>query len=286
MLVFYKDPLDVRSRFLRDALESPQVERQTEDMVHCLLVPSYPPNRSFVAQYDVLEAPALIVIHPDGTYHRLKGAHNAEEVATFLASSEPPGRRPEVNPRIPQGNTLDYFNVYERAVEHARRQNRRLFIIHKWWLDPASTELIRRVSKPDVTRYLADAVVCILDWDYVPNRGHLRAYGVTSFPAIVMQERDGRYRALSGVPTVEELIRFIVSSRGEESAAASEEAATSRVADPAAGRSALDERRGECAIRGRGGRDKMGPFLLECIETGATAEFVGEFRSLWFWRNS
>ncbi len=212
MLVFYKDPLDVNSGKLRDAVESPSVRPLANGMVQCLLVPSYPPNRSFVAQYGIRDTPALIVIHPDGTYQRLKGVHSAQEVRAFLESAKGPGLSPEVNPRIPRGTTFDYFNIYERAVEAAQRQGRRLIIIYKWWVNAESTELIRRISRPDVARYFAESVNCILDWDHVPNRSHVKKYGVTKFPAIIIVEPDGRYRSLTGLPAVDRIVRFVVAS--------------------------------------------------------------------------
>jgi len=212
MLVFYKDPLDINSGKLRDAVESAGVQPLANEMVRCLLVPSYPPNRSFVAQYGVRDTPALIVIHPDGTYHRLKGVHSAREVRSFLESARGPGLSPELNPRIPRGATFDYFNIYERAVETAQRQGRPLIIIYKWWVNPESTELIRRISRPEVARYFAESVNCILDWDHVPNRSHVKKYGVTKFPAIIIVEPDGRYRSLTGLPAVDRIVRFVVAS--------------------------------------------------------------------------
>lgn len=216
LLVFYKDPLDVRSSRMRDVLQSPEVRPLTDVMVRCLLVPSYPPNRSFVAQYGVQETPAMVVVHPDGTYHKLDGVRSAREVRAFLESAKPPGMEPDQNPRIPRGQTLEYFNIYERAVEKAQRQNRRLVIIYKWWLNADSTELIRRVSRPDVARYFADSVNCILDWDHIPNRSHVRKYGATSFPAIIIVESDGRYRSLTGLPNVDQIIRFAMSTHSAE----------------------------------------------------------------------
>ena len=55
LVVFYKDPLEVQSSRMRDVLQSPQVAPLIRNMVRCLLVPSYSPNRSFVAQYGVHE---------------------------------------------------------------------------------------------------------------------------------------------------------------------------------------------------------------------------------------
>jgi len=214
LLIFYKDPMDVRSGQMRDALESPTVRDALNGKVRCVLVPSYAPNRSFVAQYGVHDTPALIVVHPDGTYHSLDGIQSPESVASFLSSANAPGQQPDSNPRLPRGPTFEYFNIYERARETARVQNRSLLIIYKWWLDGPSTELIRRISKPEVARYVADAVKCILDWDHPPNRQYVHQYGVGSYPALIMVQPDGRYRALTGLQSVDRIIPFLVATHG------------------------------------------------------------------------
>ncbi len=223
MLVFYKDPLDVRSSRMQDELMSADVWPIANSMVRCMLIPSYRPNRAFVAQFEVQQPPALIVVHSDGTYHALQGDRSPEEIRSFLASAQPPGQVPNLNPRIPQGEAIEYFNVFELANEKARRQNRRLVVIYKWWLHAESTELIRRLSQPDLARYFSDSVNCLLDWDYVPNRAIVARWGVNHYPALILVEPDGRYKSLVGLPSVESIVGFMVShgERPEREAPAS-----------------------------------------------------------------
>lgn len=215
LLVLYKDPLDVDSGRMRDILESPAIAGRYADKVWCMLVPFYAPDRKFIAQYDITEAPAIVVVHPDKTYHALPGVHDAEVVARFLANARSPGRVPKVNYQVPRQTRFEYFNVYERALEKARRQNRTLCVIYKWWLDPKSNELIHRITRPHVVRYFTDNVNCILDWDHVPNRRHVARYGVREYPAIIMVEPDGRFRVLRGLRRDEEIIRFALGRRGD-----------------------------------------------------------------------
>jgi hypothetical protein len=209
VLVFYKDPMGPASSRVLEHLRSPELQPLLEDKVRCTLVPFYAPNRKFTAQYGVFEPPALIVIHPDTTYHALPGLKTPAEIREFITKARPPGERPNLNPGIPTRGGFEYFNTLEPAVEKARRQNRPLFIIYKWWLDPNSTELIRRVSRPDVAEYFSRTVNCILDWDFVPNRAQVAKYGVNDYPAMILIYPDGAVRTLNGLPSVEQVIRFV-----------------------------------------------------------------------------
>ncbi len=208
LLVLFKDPLDAESGTARDALEAAAARTSMDDKVWCMLVPFHTPSRRFVAQYGILEAPAIIVVHPDSTYHALPGVRTEDEVAVFLKEAKAPGAAPNLNPQVPHRVTFPYFNVHERALDAARNQNRRLFIVYKWWVDGRSSKLIHRLSRPHVSSQFGEAVKCILDWDHIPNRRHVAKYGVTTFPAMIIVEPDGRHRVLPGVPTIDDIIRF------------------------------------------------------------------------------
>lgn len=208
VLILYKDPLETRSGAVRDILESPEMAPRIGHKVRLMLVPYYAPNVRFMSQFGITEAPAIAVVHPDNTYHALAGVHTADEVASFLESAKGPGKQPTLDPQIPRQQTIEFFNTFERARDKAARQNRRLFIVYKWWLDAQSTELIRRITTEHVARYFSESVNCILDWDHAPNREHAARYGVREYPAMIIVEPDGSFRMLPGVPSDEAIIRF------------------------------------------------------------------------------
>ena len=214
LAIFYKAPLDVRSSQLEDLLETPPARQWLADKVRCILTSDFPPFRRYVAQFGVLQAPALILIHPDGTYHARNAPADLDELLAFLQQAQPPGRTPELNPQIPRAIDYRWEGIYEQALAAARQQNRELFIVYKWWLSPESTELLNMLqTRPEVARHFNETVNCVLDMDYLPNRTHLQRYGVTEVPAVVLVHRDGTYHAHSGPMTAVEIVRFVTGAK-------------------------------------------------------------------------
>ncbi len=211
ILIVYRDHLDVKSGKVQDMVESPSLASATSKYVRCSLISAFDPNRRYLAQYGVTSPPALVIVHPDGTFHCLRNEFSTSIIKEFLTTSKAPGERPRVDMQVPR--PTDYLvraeGTFEKALDKARRQNRKLMIVYKWWLNPDSTELISRMSRPEVANRCTETVNCVLDWDYVPNRKHVAQYGVTKFPAIIVVNQDGSYQTHQGLGTVNELVRFL-----------------------------------------------------------------------------
>jgi len=211
LLITYRDHLEFSSGDLEDAVKSPAIEPMLKNYVLCSLVSAYAPNRKYVSQFGVASPPAVIVVHPDGTFHATTDQLTTEGIAGFLAGAKPPGRQPDRDISVPRSTDflLRAEGVYERAVEKAKRLNRHLLIVYKWWLDDESTKLIARMSRPEVAVRCANAVHCVLDWDYIPNRKHVARYGVTRYPAIIIARPDGSADVLEGPASVERIVGFL-----------------------------------------------------------------------------
>jgi len=216
IVVLYKDHLDPQSGRMEDVLRDSRVTPLLSGKVKCLLLTDFEPNRRFVAQYGVEEPPALIVIHPDQTSHARSGLMSVEQAVEFLKSATPPGTRPQINPQVPRTYGYNWLGIYEEALGQARRQNRPLLIVYKWWLSSESTELLRRLSRPEVARHFGDMVHCLLDWDYIPNRKIMADLGVNKVPAmVIITQSGGRYRIV-GLVEIKDIIKFAVSARPPE----------------------------------------------------------------------
>lgn len=211
LLVVYKDAFDTKSAAVQDILLSPSIQPLLKNKVLVVLTTEYPPDRRIVAQYGVTRAPAVVLIHPDGTYNALTEVSTPEVLESFLDRSKPPGLTPSTHPQV--SRTLDYAEwegIYENAVARAQRQNRELLIVYKWWLSAESTDLLSTIqNRPDVARHFAPTVNCLLDYDYAPNREHMRRFGVTTYPAIVRVSRGGSYQVLSGPMNPQDITRFM-----------------------------------------------------------------------------
>ncbi len=214
LVVFYKAPFDTQSGQLEDLLETPQASALLRDKVRCMLTTEFAPHRKYAAQYGAMQAPALVIIHDDGTYHSRQGSMNLQELQSFFAQAKAPGSRPQLDPQIPRPIDYRWQGIYEDAVSLARRQNRELLIVYKWWLSPESTELLNLfLVRPEVARHFTETVNCLLDMDYLPNRTHMRRYGATQVPSVVLVHRDGTYHAHTGPMTAEQIVRFVTTSK-------------------------------------------------------------------------
>ncbi|NOX58012.1 MAG: hypothetical protein GXP29_04035 [Planctomycetes bacterium] len=270
ILVFYRDHLDVASARIREVLEQPETMALLEGYVACSLISAYDPNRKFVAQYGVTSPPALIVIHPDGTYHALADVSDAVQIRAFLSNAKPPGQKPNVNRAIPR--PTDYLiraeGTFERARERARRQNRKMMILYKWWLDANSNEMITRMSRPEIAAHCTETINCVLDWDYTPNRKHVAQYGVTKFPAIIVVHQNGSFQKREGLGSVRDIVGFLssamASNRGQQPPVGGSRGAQHRTSGSTQTRvpTPLKWQRGHDAARIRAQRESRGLFIF------------------------
>ena len=100
---------------------------------------------------------------------------------------------------------------YVRAEEQAREQGKDLFIFYKWYLDPDSNRMLsNQLSDPEVKVLFRDTINLLLDKSYpVEYRDYVRKYGVSSYPASVIVNPDGRFSVKHGNIPKKELIAWV-----------------------------------------------------------------------------
>lgn len=210
ILIFYKNHLDPLCGMMDRTLREPAVRSAASGaFVRCVLMTDYDPDRVYVAQYGVTRAPALIVVHPDGTFHAREGLLSADEVATFLEEARPPGRMPIVNPYVPRAAEFRWTSDLKEARASAAGQGKPLLILFKWWLGRDDWRMQRILELPEAYRLVADCVHCRLDYDHLPSRARMAELSVHRTPALIVERPDGSRMTLEGLVPPDDVVRFL-----------------------------------------------------------------------------
>lgn len=208
MLIFFRAVDKDRSDPTFDALQSTPLKQQTARYVLCSLYRSYEPDRRYAAQYGVERAPALIVVHGDGTYHARMGLTTAAEISEFLAAAQPPGAAPVLNPYIPRDVNYVWFSSLESAESTAQKTGQSILIVLDRWWSSDRRKLEKLLERREVYGRFAGMVHCrpgsILGLDGRP----MTRFGVKKLPALVVVHPDGSHQALELPTSYEAIVRF------------------------------------------------------------------------------
>jgi hypothetical protein len=208
LLIFFKDTRPGADDSVEKALNDEPVKGLINGYVRCRLFKSYEPDRRYVAQYGVRRAPALIVVHEDGTYHARSGTMPATEVAAFLSSSRPPGERPTINPNIPRRPHYDWQRSIDEAEKIAMRTNQEILVVFHRSLSSDWLKLKKFFSRREVHARLADMVHCRIGLMNFLASTHETRFGILRLPALVIVHRDGTHGVLELPTCYEAIIRF------------------------------------------------------------------------------
>ncbi len=208
LLIFFKDPRPGADDSLEKALNDEPVKGLISGYVRCRLFRSYEPDRRYVAQYGILRAPALIVVHQDGTYHARSGAIPAREVAAFLSNSKPPGWLPTMNPNIPRRPHYDWHRSIDEAEKIAMGTNQEVLVVFHRSLSSDWLKLKKFFARREVHARIADMVHCRIGLTKILASTHETRFGLLRLPAIVIVRRDGTHSVLELPTSYEAIIRF------------------------------------------------------------------------------
>jgi len=208
-----------------DALRSAPLKQQTAQYVLCSLYRSYEPDRRYVAQYGVDRAPALIVVHRDGTYHARTGLTSAAQISEFLAAAQPPGAAPVLNPFIPRETNYTWHSSLESAETAAQKTGQSILIVFDRWWSRDRRKLEKLLERREVYSRFAGMVHCRPGSILGLDKQSMARFGVANLPALAVVHPDGSHQVLELPTSYEAIVRFADRARPNGGAATSTSAA-------------------------------------------------------------
>ena len=221
MLIFFRAVDQDRPDPTFDALRSAPLKQQTAQYVLCSLYRSYEPDRRYAAQYGVERAPALIVVHRDGTYHALKGATSEVQISEFLAAAQPPGAAPVLNPHIPRDINYVWHSSLESAEAAAQKTGQSILIVFDRWWSRDRRKLEKLLEHREVYSRFAGMVHCRPGSILGLDGQSMARFGVMNLPALVVVHPDGSHQVLELPTSYEAIVRFADRARPTGGAATS-----------------------------------------------------------------
>lgn len=221
LLLFFRPADKSRPDPMFAALQGARLKEQTDPYTRCSLYNSYEPDRRYVAQYGVDRAPALIVVHRDGTYHALTGAASEAQISDFLAAAKPPGATARINPYIPRQTQYAWNTSLESAEAAAQKNGQPLLIVFDQWWSRDRQKLDKLLARREVYSRFAGMVHCRPSSIWSSGGNAMTRFGVMNVPALVILNYDGSHHTLELPTSYESIVRFADRARQSDVAATS-----------------------------------------------------------------
>lgn len=209
MVVRFVSPRTSRPDPLDRVFKNKQVSGRLRDYVCCALYRSYEPDRRYVSQFGVRRAPAVMVVHPDDTYHAKTGKMSADEFLAFLDDAEPPGAPAIINPHIPREAQYDWIDNLDEVFESVRETGRPGLIVYHRGFTGDFRAIREMMSKHEVyTR------VCHMvhghegGWNRWATTRET-PFGEITLPAVVWLQPDGSHEVLEMPDSSRSIARFV-----------------------------------------------------------------------------
>lgn len=208
LLIYYVDDRPGTQDKLRDLLQDDALRSKTEQYTRCKLLRSFEPDRRFVAQYGIDRAPALLVIHKDGTYHAIEGVVTSTNALEFLHNAAAPGVEPLPNPLVPRKAQYTWLENIDVAQQISKLSGSPLLVVYHrpytkdWWRIEA---LLREFP---VFKRLKNATHCRVGVGTPWQEAFISPFGAIRLPAVVLVSPDGAYRVLEKPTSYEAIVHF------------------------------------------------------------------------------
>ena len=197
-----------------------------------LLFQRHEADRRYAAQFGVYRAPAVILVHTDGTYHAKQSGLSPESVSQFLAQSTPPGEAPKWNPYITRRGGYAWYRDWESARAASQQSGRPIFVVLERWMSGDWGSLGKMVERREVQARTAGMIPCRPSTMWSSSGDVAAQLHVTKLPAVAIVPTEGDPSVLEMPNSYEAIVRFIDQSTGRTPAKA-EAPTESRVEPPA-----------------------------------------------------
>lgn len=232
-LILYLGGRPGRASPLQQAFASKSLEAKIDGKVRCILTKSYEPDRRYVAQYGVNRAPAVILVHQDGTYHARTGPMTVEEIEAFLASATTPGAKPTINPHIAKRPNYDWLDSIDTAHARSKETGKPMLVVYYRSLSRDWSSLRKLLRRHEVCSRLDDMCHCRIAVPGFAQKVAVTPFGALRLPALVIVRPDGKHDVLEQPTSYEAVALFAdrTLSAGAQRTAAPERISTFGGAD-------------------------------------------------------
>lgn len=207
LIYFQTGEYKIDQRYRR-AIDHGRGSMISNQFVRCLLVNSYEPDRRYVQQFGVQRAPALILVHADGTYHAEVGLLNDVQIAQFVTKTTPPGHQPNYNSHIPRKPEYVWYDSLEKASAQAKKLNRPLFIVYERTFSDDNTKLKKLLSRREVYHRIDSMIHVRIPLTGLFAKAYISPFGALKLPAMVIAQPGGPYFTLELPTTYEQVVHF------------------------------------------------------------------------------
>lgn len=200
ILIIYDNDKPGSSTDLRKLVDIESIRSSVDGYVRCSLVKSYEPDRRYVAQFGVQRAPALILVHRDGTYHARVGPCAAADIESFLLQATAPGQQPELNPHLPREAEYQWGSSLADAEQASKKSGQPILAVYHKWFSRDWNKLEKMLARPEVYRRVSEMIHCRIEVRGLFADTCITPFGALNLPAIVVARPDGHYEVLE-MPT-------------------------------------------------------------------------------------
>lgn len=208
LLIYFQTGDDKIDQRYRHAIDHGSSSILSSQFVRCQLIDSYEPDRRYVQQFGVQRAPALIMVHADGTYHSEVGLLNEDQIATFITNASPPGDQPNYNTHIPRTPEYVWHDSLEKATLQAQQLNRPLFIVFERTFSDDASKLNTLIARHEVYQRIAPMVHVRISLSSLFAKSYNSPFGALKLPAMVIAQPGGPYFTLEMPTTWEQVVHF------------------------------------------------------------------------------